>query len=427
MARMDDGAGDGLDGLDGPGGRGEVEWLDIGPPSAAGASDPPHTVDPLLRRRRRRQGLVAALLVLAGVVAVAVARRHEGTSPLTLPTGAPSSAQPSSTARNVPAPSATATRTPPAVVTRVLGHPLLGVRAGWELFARGPGVVIRIEPARGRVTTTELPLLGSDGPTSFVVGPYGALIRPQDSVEGYLVPDGRPARTLAGAFAQASQILPGPRWGEVWLVGEAGAVRPIRLTRVDDTGQVLQSINPPLSGFVTGSDGAGYLLMSGIGGVYDLRPDGAHRITSGSVLAVGPTRFLLAECDERYHCSRIVVDRTSGARRVIPGSGVEPFAPSGTISPDGRTAAILGSDRDGQQVLRLVDLATGAEQSPQVTVNSDFSEQTLVWSPDGRWLFGVAGQGWLFALDPRTARLQLLDVTLPEMTQLAIRAVPPSR
>ena len=40
---------------------------------------------------------------------------------------------------------------PPMHVT-IVGHSLLGVTAGWELFARGPDDLLRIQLAQGRIT-----------------------------------------------------------------------------------------------------------------------------------------------------------------------------------------------------------------------------------------------------------------------------------
>ena len=54
--------------------------------------------------------------------------------------------------------------------------------------------------------------------------------------------------------------------------------------------------------------------MYGIGGMYDIGPDGVHRITTGTLLGIGRTRWLTAECDEQYNCATIVIDRSSGSR-----------------------------------------------------------------------------------------------------------------
>jgi hypothetical protein len=48
------------------------------------------------------------------------------------------------------------------------------------------------------------------------------------------------------------------------------------------------------------SDAAGYLLFQLTGGVYRATPEGLRRVTSGQVLAAGPTRWLTLECDSRH-------------------------------------------------------------------------------------------------------------------------------
>jgi hypothetical protein len=396
----------------GPTGPGEVEWLDVGP---ADADEP---LEPELRDARRRWPIIALLLGLAAtLIVVAVARRDEGGHPAAGRTGAPA---PPSRAAVTRAPTPT---TPPAqVVVRNLGHPLLGVTAGWELFARGTDSVLRIELARGRITNTALPIdLENGGGVSFVVGPDWAIVRPLDAVAGYLVPDGRPAREMSGALGQASQIYPGPDPDQVWLARTNVAPDPITLVAVTGSHRVLSTLAAPQNGYLVGSDGTGHLLMSSIGGVYDLLPDGAHRVTTGSVLAVGPTRWLVAECDERFRCARVVVDRSTGARRVIPGPVADTYGPPGVISPDGTTAAILVPGGYGPPDVDLVDLATGVERVVGVTANPGSADQSLVWSPDSRWLLGAGGSGQLFAADVRTGGVHSLGIPLPDISQLAIR------
>ena len=69
-----------------------------------------------------------------------------------------------------------------------MGHRLLGVRAGWELFGLGPSEVVRIQLARARITRTVFPGPQSSGPVTLLAGPYQAIVRPLDYVPGYLVP-----------------------------------------------------------------------------------------------------------------------------------------------------------------------------------------------------------------------------------------------
>src|SRR5580700_2548825 len=166
-----------------------VEFLDAGPERGMGAAS-------RLRRRPKLLLVVAAVAVAAAVTAVVGSGGSPAGSPTTLPRAA-------SSRSSVPGPSSTASSgvvsTSAAKVT-ILGHPLLGVRARWELFGRGPGEVVRIQFARGRITWTAHPPLSSGGPVTFVTDAEGALVRPIDFVPGYLIPDGEPAREAPGAL-----------------------------------------------------------------------------------------------------------------------------------------------------------------------------------------------------------------------------------
>ena len=49
------------------------------------------------------------------------------------------------------------------------------------------------------------------------------------------------------------------------------------------------------------------------------------------------------------------------------------------------------------------------------------ADQTLAWSPDSRWLFIVAANGELAAVNARTRHVEGLGVELPPIGQIAIR------
>jgi hypothetical protein len=95
-----------------------------------------------------------------------------------------------------------------AVQTTTVGRPLLRVPASWELFARGPGVLVRVQLAAGKITRTGLPQLISSV-VSFVVGPDRAIIQALDSMPGYEVRDGKPAHDLSSVFGAGGMALPG--------------------------------------------------------------------------------------------------------------------------------------------------------------------------------------------------------------------------
>jgi hypothetical protein len=323
-----------------------------------------------------------------------------------------------------------------AAKVTILGHPLLGVRARWELFGRGPGEVVRIQFARGRITWTAHPPLSSGGPVTFVTDAEGALVRPIDFVPGYLIPDGEPAREAPGALDAGGPAFPGPDPRHLWVPSSTNDDRMV-LVGMDGRRTGPSIAAPPQSSPVNTSlfaipDQTGYLLFPGIGGVYDVRPSGSSRVTTGTVLAVGPTRWLTAECNNHAHCRPVVIDRSTGVRYPLNTrlSGAVPST-AGVISPDGATVAVLvGSP---QARIEIIDLVTGTAHALPLRI--DLSEvdlgwawESMVWSPDSRWLFIANGD--LYAVSQRTGQLtnlsHTLGPTLPQLLQLSMRNVPTS-
>src|SRR5579859_8050973 len=286
----------------------DVEFLDVGPERGAA-----------FRLRRPPKLLLFVIAAMAVAVAV-IAVVRSGGSPARSPTTPPRAAGPRSSA---PGPSSTASSgdvSTPTVSLTILGHPLLGVHARWELFGRGPGVVIRIQFADGRITRTAHPALASGGPVTFVTDAEGALVRPIDFVPGYLIPDGEPAREAPGPLGAGGPVFPGPDARHLWVSSSSGD----RMVLVGMDGRRAgPSITAPPQGspvnpsLVAIHDQAGYLLFPGTGGVYDARPGGTSRVTTGTVLAVGPTRWLTAECDGQARCRPMAIDRSTGVRHPL--------------------------------------------------------------------------------------------------------------
>ena len=303
-----------------------------------------------------------------------------------------------------------------------VGHPLLGVRAGWELFGLGAGEVVRIRLARGRITRTAFPGLLSSGPVTLLAGPHQAIVRPLDYVPGYLVPDGQTARPLRGALNSGGVVLPGPRPGEFWM--ESGDGGHMSMLLVGPGGNRLgpELLTPMVTGWPF-PDGRGYLMVQRGAGVYDEGPGWRRFVTSGVVAAVGPARWLAVECPQG-HCRYLVINPASRsrylllARRAPASRSVAPFA--GAISPGGQFAALVVYRRDGKPSLRLLDLVSCAVLL-SVPVNPD-TLGNAVWSPDGRWLFAVGPDGRLLAINPVTQAVQGIGVSLPPLSALAVRA-----
>lgn len=302
-----------------------------------------------------------------------------------------------------------------------VGHPLLGVRAGWELFGLGLGEVVRIQLGRARITRTAFPGLLSSGPVTLLAGPHQAIVRPLDYVPGYLVPDGQTARPLRGALSSGGVVLPGPRPGEFWM--ESGDGAHMSMLLVDPEGNRLgRAVPTPMSSGWPFPDGRGYLMVQRRTGVYDQGPGWSRLVTSGAIAAAGPTRWLAVECPQG-HCRYLVINPASRSRYLLagqaPASGsVAPFA--GAVSPHGQFAALVVYGRDGKPFLRLLDLVSCAVLL-SVPVNPD-TLGNAVWSPDGRWLFAVSPDGRLLAINPVTQAMQGIGVSLPPLSALAVRA-----
>jgi hypothetical protein len=239
-------------------------------------------------------------------------------------------------------------------------------------------------------------------------------------VPGYLVADGKPARELPPLLNQGP-ILPGPAPNQMW-VQPTDDHEPV-MALVTFAGVRLASfIRVPLdsSAFDAAPDGAGYLLFSGIGGVYDARPEGLRRITTGALLAVGPTGWLVVECDEQYRCQTVLIGRVDGSRRVV-NAGTVSRNQIGVISPDGTTAALLSSDSNGGSGLYLLDLASGKRRVVQVSVSQESLDAGVSFSPDSSLLFAVAADGSLAVINRRTGAVGTLGAPLPVLSQLVVR------
>lgn len=357
----------------------------------------------------------AVVVVAAVAIPLIVTSHHHAPSTTTLP-GTPT---PVSLPKQPTFAKPTVRRTRPFV---------LGIHRRWELFGRSGDSVVRIQFARGRVTTTPVPPLQSTGPVFFVVGPHVALVRPLDFVPGYLVPDGRHAQIPTHSLNCGGPALPGPRPDTVWVARCARSSHRLYLTLFDGTrtgvSVVVPGGNSPIEAL---PGGQGDLLFPGstIGSVesFDVRP-GRASSTVDRVVAVGPTRWLVQLCSSNGRCrGDAIIDRTNGKHRRISDRFAAGDVP-GVISPDGSKAAMPIPAPDASMV--FVDLATGAFHG--LLINPSVAEQqTMAWSPDSRWLFVLARDGSLYAVDGRTGLVVTnLSATLhlPSLDQLAIRPAP---
>jgi hypothetical protein len=310
----------------------------------------------------------------------------------------------------------------PNVIVTFTVRPILGVNAGWELFARGPADLVAIQFARGRITRTAVPELQSGNPAvSFVVGPHEAIIRSFDFVPGCVVPDGAPARLLTGPLATGGPLLPGPNQSEAWQLASApNGVSLVLLTLSGhQIGPAIVLQPTKLLAATATSDGRGdVLLLTNLGDEYDAGPNW-FRPVHGQVIATGTGTWLVLSCPH-HRCRNLVLDPVGGAERTLPGAplrtAVYGWPPAGVISPAGQTAAVI----DPGGAVRLINLGSGADTRLAVPADQDPANESMAWSPDGRWLF-LADDGKLLAVNARTDRVTSLGIKLPYITQVAIR------
>jgi hypothetical protein len=361
------------------------------------------------------------VVVVLGSVAL-VLRLEQGRGPSGAETPTPS---PAPTAMVRSSPRAAPVGAPAALSSPLvgeIGHRLLGVTAGWELFARGPREVVRIEPALGRITRTPVPALASSGVVAFIAGPDRVLVRPWDGAPGYVVPDGSPAKGLPAGLAEGGAVVPGPDQSHLWVESRDGGVLSLVGLNGRKTGPSIRL--PATSHWGVMPDATGYVVVRAVGGEYDARPDVVHRVTTGTVVAVGPTRWLAVDCDDRDRCLNVVVDRQDGTRRGLAGALYDPTVPAGRIAPDGSIAAIYRRHylTDGSSALSvaLLDLASGTERALTMSVSPDGSDGSMVWSPDSRWLF-VVGDRQFAAVDAQTRDIRDLGFALGPIEQLTVR------
>ena len=75
-------------------------------------------------------------------------------------------------------------------------------------------------------------------------------------------------------------------------------------------------------------------------------------------------------------------------------------------------------------MLQLINLRTGAARRLPVTIQGPSGSPALAWSPDSRWLFTVAANGQLRAVDVSTGLIRSLVIALPPLSLLAVRNAP---
>jgi len=299
-----------------------------------------------------------------------------------------------------------------------VGNRLLGATTAWDLFALGDGVLVRVQPASGRLTRTALPTLG-DGDAFLVPARGRVLIHPADYRKGYVVLDDRPAADLPLALNGTGPLLPGPDQDHVWAAIDNQPSPELGLLTL--TGGWTGVSVPAPAYATTGpiADGGGYLLYQGVGGLYRVGQGPVRRVSDGALLAVGPPGWLTLECDASAACRTVLRRRAGGTLAVTASVGLQ-FR-TGVLSPDGTTGALPVPGPLGMMGLALVDLPSGARREIDLSLIDTDRQGTLAWTPDGRQLLAVDVAGRIRVVDPRTGHVSGLGAALPSIVQIAVR------
>ncbi|AUH39526.1 amidohydrolase family protein [Streptomyces sp. CMB-StM0423] len=244
--------------------------------------------------------------------------------------------------------------------------------------------------------------------------PFAAALpvdRPRYRTKAYDFADGGVRRVRAvhlPALSPDASSLAFCALGALWTADVTGGGKPRKVLQAEKTRYVLAP------GWT--SDGRGLVYADDRDGLFAVR---RRDLGSGeeTVLAEGgrvfpalsPDGTRLASVDMTGNL--VVTDLDSGTEKVLAaplGAGGLPGRPS--WSPDGRYLALCDRNRlnqrfrEGYNLIRLVDAATGAARLHPVAPHTSISDRYdsgPVWSPDGRWLAVVAESAlWLLPVRP---------------------------
>ncbi|GAA3604089.1 WD40 repeat domain-containing protein [Microlunatus ginsengisoli] len=378
-----------------------MEWLQDEPPSA-----------PLRRRRRLALTGVAVAVVLLIVGSVTVRHLQGDQDPQQL--------------AHSPSPTRTDWRFTP---TRGSAQPLPShppepflTDVDLDLFAIDDFNLYRLQT--GPQTITAVPITGTNvnGPVGLVAGPDQVVVTnydPDPTIAGNVVPDESPALPLPGLLADATQILPATD-GELWVgVKEWGLPR---FVRTDFAGREVPSGFPRslLEGYTDLiGDGVGGLTVQRADAAYQLTPQGETLIARGTLIATGPHHFLFKNCTTNRGCAAFVYNRDTRQQRRLGPSHTGENA-SGTVSADGRYAAVRTWPVDDVQQFIVLDLRTGTIVTKVAeAATSHVDTSSLIWLPDDRLIY--VSEGTLRVYDPATRRGTTPQTYLNGLTNVTLR------
>ena len=151
-----------------------------------------------------------------------------------------------------------------------------------------------------------------------------------------------------------------------------------------------------------GSDGSGALVVERRGDVFVIGVDGAVRLTSGELIAIGPTTAYVRECESVVDCAVTRIDRTADARTPVSTNtalldslgAVNTYrggALGTTVSPDGDVlvsrSAVVNGGLEPTKLTVLLDIRTGNA----TFVDGHTDDQPLVWNADSTFAALLVG------------------------------------
>ena len=245
---------------------------------------------------------------------------------------------------------------------------------------------------RLELTTWRSPPLGR-GPAALIVVDDGVLVLPTEGVDAFITTPTN-TTTLGEQLTANGPVLPGPTNDTVWVPDAASRSGGVgyRLQRLD--GAVAEDLGESVidiaDAVLLGSDGRGALVIERRGDVFVVGVDGASRLTSGELIAIGATTAYTRECDSLADCVVVRIDRATDARSPVDinpviadslgAASARGAALGSTVSPDGdvlvsQLPAVNGGLEPELQTV-LLDIVTG-----QLTfVDLHANDQPVVWN-----------------------------------------------
>lgn len=282
--------------------------------------------------------------------------------------------------------------------------------------------IYRLDPSTGKIAQTATPSLTQF--STFVAGRDWVASKTVDNSDGVMILEGTPAKPLPDALRPNGRLF-AATGNQIWLVPE-DSTNGVRIATQHD----VKKANEPTATLKVSDtfdlfypDGTGHLLGQNAGGIYQITPGGARRITHGELIAIGGSHVLAWDCDARASCKPFLITRSTGQRAAIPGidklygPDISQTSP-GAISPDGRYAALrLPNTTDDHWPLAVVDLKTGRSHLLPGSLAGTNPNDQFTWAANSRYLFALTDQH-LRAYDPTSQRTRTITITQQPLLHL---------